>query len=112
MTVADTGTVDAILRDRTSIELLIVDHLPWDKDERVHLWLLQEKINKYLAYVESGEFLRSYPDDAGIPVSVRIMVQYPVSPSGLDFLTRVRFIIEMAGFALVVETPLDPGAGS
>ena len=107
MTVAETSTVDAILRDRTRIELVIVDHLPWDEDARVHMYLLQEKINKYLAYVESGEFLRSYPDDAGIPVSIRIIGKYPVSSGGLEFLAKVRAITEAAGFALVVEMRVD-----
>lgn len=69
MPVADTSTVDAILRDSAKIELVVTDHLQWDEDGRVHMYLLQEKINKYLAYIESGEFVRSYPDDAGIAVS-------------------------------------------
>lgn len=69
MTVADTIAVDAILRDSAKIELVIIDHLQWDEYGRVHMYLLQEKINKYLAYIESGEFVRSYPDDAGIAVS-------------------------------------------
>jgi len=107
MTVADTSTVDAILRDSTKIELVIVDHLQWDEDGRVHMYLLQEKINKYLAYIESGEFLRSYPDDAGIPVSIRIVGKYPISSGGLEFLAKVRPIIEAAGFDLVVERRID-----
>jgi len=110
MTVAETSTVDAILRDRKKIELVIVDHLQWDEDGRVHMYLLQEKINKYLAYVESGEFLRSYPDDAGIPVSIRIIGKYPLSSDGLDFLAKVRRIVEAAGFELVVETRVDEDA--
>lgn len=42
----------------------ISDHLDWD-DELEHIHALQEKINAYLRFVESGEILGKYPQAAG-----------------------------------------------
>ncbi|MBC6110685.1 DUF6572 domain-containing protein [Pedobacter fastidiosus] len=43
------------------VALTISDHLDWD-DEYYHLSVLQEKINAYLRFIESGEIYDVYPD--------------------------------------------------
>lgn len=39
--------------------LTITDHLSWDMD--FHLELLQDKINRYLQFIESGQIYEEYP---------------------------------------------------
>ena len=54
MGVEQTTVIDAIGIDQVSgaVHLTIADALAWDA---AHLRLLQEKLNAYLAFVESGE---------------------------------------------------------
>jgi hypothetical protein len=50
--VVDLATIDKASGD---LWLTIVDHLPWDENEGDHLILLQNKLNAYLRFKESGE---------------------------------------------------------
>ncbi|WP_370590617.1 DUF6572 domain-containing protein, partial [Xylophilus sp. ASV27] len=54
MNVENTTIVDAVGTDKETdeVRLSIFDHLPWDTE---HLRLLQDKINVYLGFIESGE---------------------------------------------------------
>ena len=67
MGVEQTTVIDAIGIDKVSgaVHLTIADALEWDAD---HLRLLQEKLNAYLAFVESGELYSAYPSAAERPV--------------------------------------------
>lgn len=61
MSVVDKDRVDGIaLTEDKVIKLLITDHLGWEK-EYEHLLVLQEKINSYLAFCESGQYKEIYP---------------------------------------------------
>ena len=63
MSIEQTDVVDIMSTDRASghVVLTISDHLDWS-DSVAHQRLLQNKLNRYLAFVESGEILQSYPD--------------------------------------------------
>lgn len=56
------GLIDAIGVDKNTGEVVlsILDAHDWD-EEREHLLLLKEKINRYLGFVESGEIQQCYP---------------------------------------------------
>ena len=63
MSIEGQGSVDAIGIDQEGIVVLTISaHLEWDDG---HLFLLQEKINTYLAFLESGEVFETYPDSKG-----------------------------------------------
>lgn len=63
MSIEDQGSVDAIGIDQEGVVVrTLSDHLEWDDG---HLFLLQEKINTYLAFLESGEVFETYPDSKG-----------------------------------------------
>lgn len=66
MSITETKVVDIIAVpewEPENVILVITDHLEWgDKAQQgEHLLLLQEKINSYVAFIESGELLESYP---------------------------------------------------
>ena len=66
MSIVETKVVDIIAVpewEPKNVILLITDHLKWgDKAQQgEHLLLLQEKINTYIAFIESGEILENYP---------------------------------------------------
>ncbi|MGO8134287.1 DUF6572 domain-containing protein, partial [Rhizobium ruizarguesonis] len=57
MALDETNVIDAIGVDKATGELVltITDHLEWKGSDSEHLLLLQEKLNTYLGFVESGE---------------------------------------------------------
>jgi hypothetical protein len=63
MSVEQKDVIDAIGVNKESGEvvLTISDHLDWE-DTSAHLLVLQDKINTYIAFIESGEILQSMVD--------------------------------------------------
>lgn len=97
MSIDQTGVVDAIGVDDSSGEvvLTITDQFEWGDNE--HLLMLQEKLNTYLSFVESGEILDTYPDSKGRNVLISLVCKYPPDENGLGFLNQVSGIVEGAG---------------
>lgn len=99
MSVNDAKVIDAIGVDKEtgSVVLEISDHLEWNNE---HLFLLQEKLNTYLAFVESGELLESYPDAENRDVWINIMCKFPLTEEAESFVEKVRGIVETVGINL------------
>ena len=59
MTISDKGKVDliAVRPGSDEVLLMITDHLQWD-DVDDHMLLVQDKVNDYLEFVESGQLRR------------------------------------------------------
>jgi hypothetical protein len=97
MAVNDPDVVDLVSIDPSGcVVLTISDHLDW-LDSISHQQVLQEKINRYLAFVESGEILESYPHAKGRQVIVRVVAKYQPDPAGLQFFDRAKGILAQAG---------------
>ena len=62
MAVTDPNSIDLVRIERSSgkVLLIISDHLPWD-DVDSHLQSLQDKINSYFTFIESGELTERFP---------------------------------------------------
>jgi hypothetical protein len=106
MPVDNPDVVDAIGIERDSgiVALTISDHLEWDDDNQ-HLLALQEKINRYFAFIESGEVLESYPQAVGKPLRIDVVCKYTPSESGERFLAAARQVIEQAGWSFSWRVP-------
>jgi hypothetical protein len=64
MSVEQRMVVDAIGTTLSGrCQLTIFDHLPWDDPK--HLQMLQDKINDYLDFIQSGQLFESRPDARG-----------------------------------------------
>jgi hypothetical protein len=105
MSILDTKVVDIIAVpewEPDNVILLITDHLEWgDKAEQgEHLLLLQEKINTYIAFIESGEILESYPPSKGKSPIIRINGLYELPEQGEFFIDRVAEIVKEVGIGL------------
>jgi hypothetical protein len=101
MSIEQTEVVDIIGTDRMTghVVLTISDHLDWS-DSTSHQLLLQTKLNRYLAFVESGEILQSCPGAKDKAIAFRVVFKFPPDEGGRAFLAKVRPIIESAGFSL------------
>ena len=95
--------------DKKGMMLFIADHLPWD-DIHLHLSALQTKLNRYLAYIQSEEFVEKFPESQERPAHIEVSCAFPPSAEGEVFLNRAREMIGRAGWSLsweVVPNPLD-----
>jgi hypothetical protein len=79
------------------IWLTISDHLPWDEGFLEHLFVLQEKLNTYLRFIESGELIQRYPEAMGRRVVINLGCQFPPSDSAQRFIDYASTIITEAG---------------
>ena len=108
MSVENINSIDFISIGKISgvLNLTLVDPLDWT-DEGNHLALLQDKINAYLRFIESGEIEQTYPDAIGRKRSINIVARFDPTEAGLKFLDSVRNLIEGAGFAFKYEIRSD-----
>ena len=97
LTVENESVVDIISTkpDGVTVVLTIRDHLDW-VDTSQHQVLLQNKLNRYLAFVESGELLEAYPTPKGCAVEFR----HQPDTAGRVFLINAKQVVESAGFTL------------
>ncbi|BFH17416.1 hypothetical protein WJ0W_002167 [Paenibacillus melissococcoides] len=99
MPLQNTNEIDVLsLNEETGVVSLgIIDSLSWDDEER-HLLLLQEKLNVYLSFIESGEIYTSYEGSEGKEFEIKIFFKYQLPDSCKNFLNQVKEIISAAGF--------------
>lgn len=96
MSIEDQNTIDAIGVDQDGVVVLTIsDHLEWDSE---HLLLLQEKMNRYLAFLESGEVSQAYPDSQGREFKINVVCKYELIPAAKEFMSQCAKIINQAGF--------------
>jgi hypothetical protein len=79
--------------------LTISDYLDWI-DSDYHLRKLQDKLNCYLHFCESGELYESYPNAKGRGIVFSIAAKYPFSLEGKEFFVKAKVAVEHAGFIL------------
>jgi len=93
--------IDAIgIDNQTEVAVLsIIDELDWE-EEKNHLILLQEKINMYLSFIESGEIFDAYPDAKNRNIEIRIFAGYELPEIAIEFLNKALGIVAEAGFKL------------
>lgn len=101
MTIEKIKVVDVISIDPSTddVVMTISDHLDWTDPDK-HLRILQEKLNSYLAFIESGELLPSYPKANGKPVLIDVVFKYPLDKRAIEFLDTATLIFKDAGFGL------------
>ena len=93
------GTVD------NHLELLLVDSLEWQEEiEAVHLEILQEKINNYIYFLESKQYVERYGDKFDKKI-IHITFQSSPSDNGLAFLTIVQKSLQGTDMSLKIEVP-------
>ena len=97
--------LDSIGVVENHIELLLVDAVAWQEEiEAVHLEILQEKINNYIYFLESKQYVERYGDKFDKKV-IHITFQYSPSDNGLAFLAAVQKVLQPTDMSLKVELP-------
>ncbi len=101
MSIEQSDVVDIFGIDKVTgaVTLAISDHLDWS-DESQHLHLLQEKLNAYFEFIESGELINSCPVAIGRRVEIRVFAKYDLPEAGRVFLADAGGILGNSGVAL------------
>lgn len=79
--------------------LTISDHLDWE-DEGEHLLLLQDKLNHYLEFIESGQLVEAEPELKGLPILIHVAAQHPLSEEAARFYEMAKERVAEFGFSL------------
>ena len=82
-----------------------MDPVGWEKEiETVHLEILQEKINNYIHFLESKQYVARYGDKFAKKI-IHITFQYSPSDNGLAFLAASQKVLQNTDMSLKIELP-------
>ena len=101
MSLDNVQAIDAIGVDNATgaVVLSIIDYWDWS-DERPHLVALQEKLNAYFEFVESGQVLQSYPDATGRKLCIDLIMRHPLADAGVSLLEKATTIAKQLDIAI------------
>lgn len=108
MSILETNKIDLVARKPNSkvVKLVIADHLTWEELD-AHKRLIQDKINTYLEFVESGKLLRM--KEPIIPPSpevwVTLALKYKPSEEAKVFLFQVEEFLKQQRLVFEVQHP-------
>ncbi len=96
MTVDNLESIDFISTSPEGyIELTISDHLVWGDDE--HLYMLQEKINKYIDFIESGDIYEKYEQAVGKKFVIELIYRFDPLVTDLKFMDKIKNFLSSIG---------------
>jgi HEPN domain-containing protein len=104
MSVMETKTIDGMGKSKEANELVLMisDHLDWEYESE-HLLFLQEKINAYLAFLESKQYVETYPDSEFDAYIIEIHFKHDMTESCFKFLDKVANMVEPLKIRIRVE---------
>ena len=99
----DVTSIDAMGVSDDHLELLLIDENKWIESlEEEHLLKLQEKLNNYIYFLESKQYVERYGDKFDKKV-IHITFQYSPSDNGLAFLAEVQKVLQPTDMSFKIE---------
>jgi hypothetical protein len=111
MSIDDPTVVDfiALERDGSILVLVVSDHRDW-QEPLEHIWALQEKLNSYAAFIESGDVWAAASkrggrqlDPGSIPIQIRIFLGHEPPPVLREFVVRANEAFRPLGATITQE---------
>jgi hypothetical protein len=97
MSINKTDIIDVISTSpKGPVTLTISDHHTWE--ETWHLKLLQDKINAYLQFIETGQIFKDYPNAIGKEIVIKAAMKFEPNQGAVTFLQKAKEIIKDAGY--------------
>ena len=105
MSIQQSNVIDIAGTEVTTgnVILTISDHLDW-QDEADHLLLLQNKINTYIHFYESGQLLATIPDAGERQAVIQIVHKHRPTILANEFYDRVKTVLNELDLVLEVVT--------
>jgi hypothetical protein len=90
MSVIQRDKIDAIgiSKDQKGLILMLADHLDWG-NEIQHLTLLQDKVNAYVNFIETKQYLEIYPNSLFEYYIIDLKFKYEVVDNCMKFIKVV-----------------------
>ena len=99
MSIDEPDKIDIVTRSADgTVCLVLTDHLPWGDPE--HLLKLQEKLNAYIAFYESGQIRDVEPAAVNGRVVVEVVSKYTPDDEAQAFLFKVGELVAPIGLAV------------
>lgn len=105
MSIEQSGIVDFIADDSVAglASLVITDHLRWGLEVPNHLYLLQEKLNTYIRFVESGEIYEGREHLRNRKLVLKVVGLYPLPEEAEEFYRRAQEVLQEIDLELSFE---------
>ncbi len=86
MSINDINSIDMMgqCKETGKVILTLIDDMNWI-DERSHLSKLQEKLNAYLAFIESGQIFEEEPNFKDEVIKIEVCMKYKPTNNAEDF---------------------------
>ena len=112
MTILESYKIDIVAEHPSGdrVRLVIVDDLCWQSADR-YACALQEKVNTYLAFIESGQILQTaHTARHGAEIEFQIVMRHYPDPNILEVVAKVGEFLRGEGyrFAAEVKAPGQP----
>lgn len=101
MSITDKEQIDGIAydSDEEALILLLTDHLGWE-NEYEHLIMLQDKINNYISYCETKQYLQIFKCERIIKAVLDIRFLNEPTKNAIDFLQLVQNNVGQLGIKI------------
>ena len=111
MSIEQLDVIDfASINPEGKVVLTISDHLDWVSKNN-HSWILQEKVNAYISFIESGQLLESYPDSKNRKVIVSVKGMFDASSEAIELFSIISDVLSKIDVEFRFEhTPLKDDA--
>lgn len=104
MSVFETEQIDTMGIMNENLELSIIDTCDW-KYEDEHFDLLEDKLNHYLLYLDSKQYIQKYGDNFNeIIISIHFM--YDLVENAVKYLNVVSQQLAEARYSLYIHHPI------
>jgi len=106
MSLDNAEIVDAVgtATEDGTVVLSIIDGWDWNNEQR-HLLALQEKLNAYFGFVESGQIYEAYPEASGQALRIDVVSKFPIPEAGLAFLKKASAVAAQLNMTVAHRTP-------
>ena len=100
MAIDNATVIDAIGEEKMTGDLVLTisDHLDWN-NERDHLQALQDKINAYFDFIQSGQIYEERPEARERAIRIDVIAQFPAPASVASFFHAIEKVAVQNGAA-------------
>ncbi len=85
MSIIEENKIDMVATYPDHVKLIMTDHLPWGQDDEEHMYIIQEKINSYFSFIETGQMAEEFPKIKTQKIKFEIVSKYQLNEVAKNF---------------------------
>ncbi len=90
MAITEKDVIDSVAYENNYLLLQLYDHLDFDEEfEKVHLLMLQDKLNTYIWYIDSKQYEDTYPQRRFDCFIIRVFFMFEPTELSIRFISHV-----------------------